>query len=943
MKNKFHLIEALTEEIDFTTLCFSETWISTAKTDLLSLEGYTLASHFSRTNREGGGVCILVKDQIQFIELEEIKMLSVEYIVELCAIEFVSLNTVLIVIYWPDSKREVATFNTQLDKLFKLLTTKYLKKNIVIGGDLNIDFLSNSTETRNLTNLFKSHNFYQNIKEPTRITATSSTCLDVIFTNFDTTDLDIHVKEYGLSDHKGIFLSLNRSKNNINCKETYTVNKRKFNEQNLASFKNKLQSINWQNVFSSDKDVNKNYMAFHDQLTTILNTCIPRKYILIKNKLKAWLTKGIKVSCKNKRLLKILKSQINSETLNEYYKTYVKTLKKIVISSKKNQYINKIRKSKNVTKSMWQIIKERTNKLNKKMLNNIEIIHNGENLTEPLLVANTLNNYFVSVGSNKMKGQQPAGRPVKEPVDNTMYLNPVTETEVAHIIKTLKNKTSYGYDEFPPTLIKYCKDELVAPLTYLINQSFNESTFPDLLKITIVKPIAKKRNAKESQNFRPIALLSTFSKIFESAMAIRLKSFCEKYNIFHECQYGFRKHKSTVAAVYKYINEILNIIDNHKYAIGVMLDMSKAYDRVSHKILLQKLYGVGIRGVAYKWFASYLKNREQFVEIEHYNNTNNILGCVRSQKLCIERSIPQGSVLGCILFLIYINDVSKCIDKKCILYADDISIVFSCATTEELQKNICSTIEDITDWLLDHNLEINLSKTKLMQFKPRQKQKLQTNITVNNNKNLEFVTSSTLLGIEIDCNLNWKPHIEKIASKLSKFTYALFELKKCTDLNTATTAYYAYAHAWLNYGIILWGNSSHVNSLFVLQKRCIRILVNITDMESCRPYFVKLSILTLSCMYIFEICKLVKKNLHEYSQAKDFYNHPRNLRNKNRLNRPFTKLHLVSSGTYHMSIKIYNKIPSEIKNISAETLFLKKLKEWLIDKCFYTIEEYLKY
>jgi hypothetical protein len=231
------------------------------------------------------------------------------------------------------------------------------------------------------------------------------------------------------------------------------------------------------------------------------------------------------------------------------------------------------------------------------------------------------------------------------PTPNSFYLQPVTTREVHKIICNLKNKHSFGHDDLPPVLIKNCADELTQPLTFLINQSFAEGVVPDELKYSIIKPVYKKGNHTDCNNYRPIALLPTFSKIIETAMSKRLYVFCEKYSIFNENQNGFRKNHSTTLAVYKYIDEILKIINNKQYAIGILLDMSKAYDRVSYNVLLSKLHGIGVRGTVHKWFTSYLKNRVQCVEVEHYNNHTGIITHVQPDKADVTGSIPQGSVL----------------------------------------------------------------------------------------------------------------------------------------------------------------------------------------------------------------------------------------------------------------------------------------------------------
>ena len=538
--------------------------------------------------------------------------------------------------------------------------------------------------------------------------------------------------------------------------------KRIFNEKNLNLFRDKLPTIDWSNIFKKGNTIDENYLSFHLILTETLNETIPIKKVKVKNCFKKpWLTPGIKKACKNKRSLKILTTHFNDILINDYYKKYEKTLKKSVNISKRIHYIKKMHNSKNKTRTMWQIIKERTNKINQKTKQNITLKNNNCSIIEPNNVANTFNEYFLTVGSISDLNIKPRGRPVNSQANNTIFVNPISPKEVQLIINKLKNKTSCGFDEFPPVLIKHCTDLLVMPLTYLINQSFTEASFPTVLKETIIKPIPKSKATQDVHQFRPIALLSTFSKIFESAMCKQLTSFCEKHNIFDVNQHGFRRKKSTISALFEFTTEIMNIINNKKYAIGLMLDLSKAYDRVVHTILLDKLYGIGIRGQALNWLSSYLNNRQQCVEIEHYNNETQTLHSIKSKLLQLDHSIPQGSVLGCFLFLVYINDLPKIINNKSVLYADDISIVLSCNKTDDASMLVENILAPIDDWLKDHNLELNLSKTKLLQFKPRQKSALQTNIMFNNIP-LETVDYNSLLGVNFDFHITWKQHIDKI-------------------------------------------------------------------------------------------------------------------------------------------------------------------------------------
>ncbi|KAI5637665.1 hypothetical protein NE865_09648 [Phthorimaea operculella] len=275
----------------------------------------------------------------------------------------------------------------------------------------------------------------------------------------------------------------------------------------------------------------------------------------------------------------------------------------------------------------------------------------------------------------------------------------------------------------------------------------------------------------------------------------------------------------------------------------------------------------------------------------------------------------------------------------CTLFADDISLVFPHQdnANSNLNETLNKTLNEVSYWLQQHNLELNCSKTKIMQFRPYQKRALDINFSFQNIP-LNCVDTSNLLGLEIDTYINWKPHIQKIASKLSRFTYALSELKKTTNQTTATSAYYAYANSWLSYGIILWGNSTDVKDLFKLQKRCIRIITNISQDESCRPHFRQQNILTLTSMYIFETAKFVRKHKYIFPNDKDPPNS--RLRPRNKMAIPFSRMKMFCSGPYTMGIKIYNNIPSMIKSEEKDTVFNSRLKTYLIQKSFYTLQEY---
>lgn len=268
-----------------------------------------------------------------------------------------------------------------------------------------------------------------------------------------------------------------------------------------------------------------------------------------------------------------------------------------------------------------------------------------------------------------------------------------------------------------------------------------------------------------------------------------------------------------------------------------------------------------------------------------------------------------------------------------------VSILTSSQDDVGVNEKLELILNKTENWMSEHNLQINFKKTKLITFYPYQKAALQINFNFNNIK-IEQVNEFTLLGLIIDKNLNWKSHINKLRKKISSFSYALRETKKTTDIKTAIVTYYAYAYAWFSYGISLWGNSTDFNTLFTLQKKLIRIIANIEQTDSCKPYFQKYQILSLPCIYILETCKFVHKYPNFYSKRKDL-TAKYQLRHKNRLNLPGSRMTLHSNSPYVMSIKIFNKLPEKFKDEASDKKFAKLVKDLLIKKCYYSVTEYL--
>lgn len=373
---------------------------------------------------------------------------------------------------------------------------------------------------------------------------------------------------------------------------------------------------------------------------------------------------------------------------------------------------------------------------------------------------------------------------------------------------------------------------------------------------------------------------------------------------------------------------------------ALFLDMSKAFDFVCYKRLLAELYNSGIRGPAYNLIKNYLNNGTQCVEIIMYNKSSKCTESYRSSYKRNNFGVPQGSVLGPLLFLLYINDLPSIVSHECILFADDTTIVVkgNRLAPETLEREVGNALKNVVEWLSVNNLKVNLQKTKCMQFYTHCCRPQSLNIILNGKK-IEDVRTTKFLGITLDSNCNWRDHIDSLCSKINRFIFALRRVSQVVSKEAAITAYNSYVGSALRYGIIVWGNSSDLKKAFIIQKRCIRSIFGLDQLDSCEPYFRQYKLLTLPCLYIMEMCLFAHKHKDLFRSNSEVST--RTLRNqyRNKLYNPAGRLELVSKNSFFMCIRIYNKLP-EAFTVMKMNKFRITLKTWLAERCFYEVKKF---
>lgn len=401
-------------------------------------------------------------------------------------------------------------------------------------------------------------------------------------------------------------------------------------------------------------------------------------------------------------------------------------------------------------------------------------------------------------------------------------------------------------------------------------------------------------------------------------------------NVLSESQYGFRENHSTTKALFNFIDEIYQAVDKGDCVAGVFADLTKAFDVVCHQLLLNKLYNSGINSVPLSWFKSYLEDRYQRVEVMCGD------GIEVSDWRKVRFGVPQGSMLGPLLFLLYINDLPQSLyPSKCTLFADDTSLIIKQKESKSLERTANSVLSTLQLWLDDNLLYLNVKKTHCLLF--RNKYPMSINV---GREEVSSACKIKLLGVLIDNKLSWHSHIDYLRKKLCSAVFAVRKLVNILDAGTIKSVYYAYVNSLLSYGIIFWGGSSEVVEIFKLQKWCIRVMVGIDRRTSCRTYFKELNILPLPSLYIMEMLTFVKCNLHLFPRNAHFHEYP--TRRRGDLSVSGHRTALYERGPRYVGLKLYNVLPREFQNL-GQVGFKAAIRKELLREVFYSISEFIEF
>ena len=827
-------------------------------------------------------------------------------------------------------------FSNQLSKTLENIASD---STCIYGGDINIDLLNiTRPDVLGYITDLTSHNFLPKIVLPTRITDYSCTLIDHMFAKIPKKYRDMEILAGNvfaeITDHLPIFISLRFKSASVNKRPMIRI----INDRSLMNFKMICSNYEWDSM-NDMIHVDERFNFLETNLISAFNEAFPLVQKSRKRyKDKKWITQALKSCIRQKN--RLYKKKIQNPTLNNInrFKEYNKILSESIKTAEENYYQNLFKDTKESSIKMWKALGSIINPNKTKNKRKIsKLIIDGNVVNNSKEISNEMNKYFCTIGSklaNDLPDSNSFNVYLNNRVPHTMFLSPIIESEITTEISKLNIRKSPGPDNISPRILQACEPELRRALTNVFNYSFETATYPSQLKIAKVLALYKKNSSFLPENYRPISLLSCLDKIFEKLIHKRLMEFINKYKILILEQYGFLKNHSTMSALIDVIDNVRNYIDKGELALGIYLDLKKAFDTVNHSILLAKLEHYGFRGHVNQLIRSYLSNRKQYTIVDGSN----------SDTMLINTGVPQGSVLGPLFFLLYINDIITCLKhSKATLFADDTSLLVHHKNIRTLKEQAEEDLKNVYDWLLANKLSLSWEKTNFIIYHTPKNKLLVGNIRDLKvyNFSIKRVNCVKYLGLYIDDQLKWDEHVNYLCNTLSKNFHMFYSIRDILTENLKRQLYFSMVYSRIIYGIVIYGacRDSLLKKVQVLQNKLLKVLYKLPFRSDTDVMHLNLDILKVKDIYKYQIQKFVYESLNKtcIKQFHNFYKHNNtihqlNTRQQSQLHRARVKTKYGEHSIKYYGAGLWNSLDNNIQQSKSLDIFKKALRKSIINR-----------
>ena len=781
-------------------MSLNETRLGVSITDAeINFSGYSLIR--CDRNRSGGGVLLAIKNSFTFEEC----ICGADFGIEASSakLSLGSKSVVVFSIYRPPSS-DIKYFNNVVFYMEKILSLGY---DTVFMGDFNLDMKSNGIELNKIKQICNILNLEQLVNSATRVTPYTSSCIDLIFTNVSAKHSYTNVLPISFSDH---FLTVTAINFTIPDRPFRFVRKRSYKNFISADFIQSLIQSEFLSKIYSFRCVEKAWHAFKIEFARICNLHAPILHHKDKLRESPWMTKDILNVIKRREYLHKVAIQSKDAQNWQAYKSARNIVTNYIRKKKKEYFRNSVVINKNNISGMWKSLRY--------VLPSKKSCYMSNDIT-----SNKFNSFFTSVGTDLTKRFSQSSLPdiSFEKPECSFSFSEITPGFVHNYIDKLPNNYTMDDLEIDNKLLKEAATVICPFLSFLFNLSIATAIVPKDWKSALVTPIYKGTGPQNNpSNYRPISVLPTIVKIFESAIKLQVTDYIERNNLISPRQFAYLRGRSTRTALHSLVDKLVYDTDYGCVSAVCTIDMAKGFDTIPHNVLIHKLSFYGFSKLTVNWFESYLNGRFQRLK------TNGNI----SSELPINIGVPQGSILGPILFILYINDLHYAFTDNCTThgYADDTSLSCHSQSINKVQTQLQSNLDICSKWLHDNKLTVNASKSQVMLVGPKCKIQDKHLTVYLNNTELQQSSSIKLLGINVDSYLNWKPHVESVISKVSVKVGLLHRLSRFLPSFHLKCIYTAVVQSCFDYAITIWGScfKTYLLPLQRLQNRCARICSN---------------------------------------------------------------------------------------------------------------------